>query len=245
MRVVYDNAMDFKAIIEALSKMVDEASLTFSQEAMELSAIDRAHISLIKLRFPKEAFKEYDVTGQFRFGFNSQYMLKVLKSAKKKEQLEIESEDLSKINLRILGSTIRDFTISNIEVSASEIPEINFQFDVKAKVVSSAFKKAVSQIYAVSDSVQFNATENSLTLRSTGESDVEVEFTKDMESLQEISIEKPVSSTYSAEYLNDVLVLTKLSGFIAVLFSEQKPLQLEFNTDNGGSVVYLLAPQAG
>jgi len=40
MRVVYDNAMDFKAIIEALAKMVDEASLTFNSDAMELTAID-------------------------------------------------------------------------------------------------------------------------------------------------------------------------------------------------------------
>jgi len=245
MRVVYDNAMDFKAIIEALAKMVDEASLTFNSDAMELTAIDRAHISLIKLRFPKEAFKEYDITEEFRLGFNTQYMLKVLRSAKKKEQLEMESQDPSQINLKIIGSMVRDFVVRNIEISASEIPEINFQFDVKAKVVSSGFKRAINEIYTVSDSVQFNATESSLLLKSAGESEIEVELTKDMGGLQEISIEKPVSSTYSAEYLNDVLVLTKLSGFTKILYSEQKPLQLEFNMDNGGSVVYLLAPQAG
>ncbi|MEM1859569.1 MAG: DNA polymerase sliding clamp, partial [Metallosphaera sp.] len=89
------------------------------------------------------------------------------------------------------------------------------------------------------------ATEMEIKLRSKESTEIEVEFSKEMGGLQEIEVKKPSVSSYPSDYLEDVLVLTRLSGFLNLLFSEQKPLQLEFNMDNGGSVVYLLAPNVG
>ncbi|QKQ99812.1 proliferating cell nuclear antigen (pcna) [Metallosphaera tengchongensis] len=245
MRVTYVNAMDFKVVIDAISKLIDEVTFNFSTDGLSLVAVDRAHISLIKLHFPKEAFEEYDVPEEYKFGFNTQYMTKVMGSAKRKEKLELESSDMSEITIRMLGEPRREFVIRNIEVPLQEIPQLSLNFDVKAKVVSNGFKKAISEISSVSDSVEMEGSDEGLKLRSKGNVDLEVEFSKEMGGLQEIEVKKPSTSSYSAEYLNDVLILTRLSGFIDVLYSEQKPLQLEFNMESGGSVMYLLAPQMG
>ncbi|ABP96388.1 MULTISPECIES: proliferating cell nuclear antigen (pcna) [Metallosphaera] len=245
MRIAYANAMDFKTVIEALSKLIDEVTFTFTSSGLDVVAVDRAHISLIKLHFPKEAFEEFDVEDQFRFGFNTQYMLKVMASAKRKEKIEMESREESEIVIRMLGEPPREFTIRNIEVPIQELPELKLDFDVKAKITSGGFKKAVSEIATVSDSVEIDATEMEIKLRSKESTEIEVEFSKEMGGLQEIEVKKPSVSSYPSDYLEDVLVLTRLSGFLNLLFSEQKPLQLEFNMDNGGSVVYLLAPNVG
>ncbi|AWR99519.1 proliferating cell nuclear antigen (pcna) [Metallosphaera hakonensis] len=245
MRVVYTNAFDFKTIIEALTKLIDEATFSFTTAGMDLVAIDRAHISLIKLHFPKEAFEEFDVEDQFKFGFNTLYMLKIMNSAKRKEKMEIELNNESDIVLRIMGDPLREFTIRNIEVPIPEIPELKLDFDVKAIVNSAGFKKAVSEISTVSDSVEIDGSDSGLKLRSKGSTEVEVEFSKELGGLQDIEVKKPALSSYSSDYLEDVLGLTRLSGFLNLLYSEQKPLQLEFNMENGGSVVYLLAPQMG
>lgn len=245
MRVSYDDIRDFKAIISALSKLVDEASIKFKPEGIELIAIDRAHISLIKLSIPKESFKEYDVQEEFSFGFNTQYLNKILGTSKRKESISFEATDPSSVTIKIIGALTRDYQVRNLDVSPPEVPELNLQFDVSASITSSGFKKAVNEIASVSDVVVIKADENGITLKSRGESNVEVEFTKDMGGLQEIELNKPVESAYSAEYLNDILVLTKLSGFTKLAFSEQKPLQLQFNMETGGNVIYLLAPQLG
>jgi proliferating cell nuclear antigen len=55
----------------------------------------------------------------------------------------------------------------------------------------------------------------------------------------------PAESTYSCDYLDDILALTKLSGLMKISFSDQKPLQIQFNMESGGNVIYLLAPQMG
>ncbi|NON62375.1 DNA polymerase sliding clamp, partial [Acidianus sp. DSM 29099] len=90
-----------------------------------------------------------------------------------------------------------------------------------------------------------SADENGIKLSTKSETNVEVELTKDMGAVSELELTKPTSSTYSSEYLSDILVLTNLSGNTRLFFGEQKPLQLQFDMENGGNVVYLLAPQMG
>ncbi|MBW9141841.1 MAG: proliferating cell nuclear antigen (pcna) [Candidatus Aramenus sp.] len=245
MRVSYEDVRNFKTIISVLSKLVDEASLKFKPEGIELEAIDRAHVSLLKLSFPKEEFKEYDVEQEVNFGFNTQYLLKVLSTARRKEELQIESTDVSQVTVRILGSYPKEFTLRNIDVSPPELPQLSLEFDVKASALSSAFKKGVEEIASVSELIELEADENGIKLKSKGEAEAEVELSKDAGSLQDIEITKPTQSDYSSDYLSDVISLTKLSGSMKVAFSSQKPLQLEFNTEAGGSVIYLLAPQLG
>ncbi len=245
MKVSYDDVRYFKAIIEALSRLVDEASFKIKPDGMELEAIDRAHISLIKINLPKDEFKEYDVQEDMNFGFNTQYLLKVLSTSKKKEELEIESQDVSTILIRINGQYPSVFELRNMEVSPPELPELKIEFDVKATLKSDALRKAISEIATVSDVLDIVADENGIKVKSKGEAEAEIELSKDSGSIQDIEISKSVESSYSTDYLNDILVLTKLSGNTKMSFAEQKPLQLEFNTESGGSVIYLLAPQLG
>ncbi|WP_148691596.1 DNA polymerase sliding clamp [Acidianus manzaensis] len=245
MRVSYDDIRDLKSIVTALARLVDEASIKFGTEGVELIAIDRAHISLVKLSIPKDAFKEYDVQEDFNFGFNTQYFLKILSTSKRKESITFESSDPSSISIEISGGLNRVYSIRNLDVSPPEIPELNLQYDVSATANSSGFKKAIDEISAVSDVTIIKADENGLLLKGKSESGVEVELSKDMGGLQEIELSKPTESSYSSDYLSDILVLTKLSGFIKLSFSEQKPLQIQFNMESGGNVTYLLAPQMG
>ncbi|QIJ32888.1 proliferating cell nuclear antigen (pcna) [Acidianus sulfidivorans JP7] len=248
MRVSYEDVRDLKAIVTALVKLVDEASIKFTPSGIELVAIDRAHISLIKLSIPKEAFNEYDVQEEFSFGFNTQYFLKILSTSKRKETITFESNDPSLVSIELGGgsdSINRIYSIRNLEVSPPEIPELNLQFDVSATVNSSGFKKAIDEISAVSDVIIIRADENGILLKGKSESNVEVELDKNMGGLQDIELNKPTESSYSSDYLSDILVLTKLSGFTKLAFSEQKPLQIQFNMESGGNVTYLLAPQMG
>lgn len=107
-------------------------------------------------------------------------MLKVMASAKRKEKIEMESREESEIVIRMLGEPPREFTIRNIEVPIQELPELKLDFDVKAKITSGGFKKAVSEIATVSDSVEIDATEMEIKLRSKESTEIEVEFSKEM-----------------------------------------------------------------
>nr|7RPO_C Chain C, DNA polymerase sliding clamp 3 [Saccharolobus solfataricus]7RPW_C Chain C, DNA polymerase sliding clamp 3 [Saccharolobus solfataricus]7RPX_C Chain C, DNA polymerase sliding clamp 3 [Saccharolobus solfataricus] len=243
MKVVYDDVRVLKDIIQALARLVDEAVLKFKQDSVELVALDRAHISLISVNLPREMFKEYDVNDEFKFGFNTQYLMKILKVAKRKEAIEIASESPDSVIINIIGSTNREFNVRNLEVSEQEIPEINLQFDISATISSDGFKSAISEVSTVTDNVVVEGHEDRILIKAEGESEVEVEFSKDTGGLQDLEFSKESKNSYSAEYLDDVLSLTKLSDYVKISFGNQKPLQLFFNMEGGGKVTYLLAPK--
>ena len=243
MRIVYDDVRDLKAIIQALLKLVDEALFDIKPEGMQLVAIDKAHISLIKIELPKEMFKEYNVSDEFKFGFNTQYMSKLLKSAKRKEEIIIEAETPETVNLTLSGALNRVFNLKNLEVLPPEVPEVNLEFDVRASINAIGFKNAIGQISEVSDTLLISANEEKVIVKGEGENKVEVEFSKETGSINEMEFNKECSSAYDVDYLNDILSLTKLSDYVKVAFAEQKPMQLEFSMEGGGKVTYLLAPK--
>ncbi|MDT7876055.1 proliferating cell nuclear antigen (pcna) [Sulfolobaceae archaeon RB850M] len=243
MHIVYDDVRDLKAIIQVLTKLVDEALFEIKDDGIQLIAVDKAHVSLIKIELPKDMFKEYDVQGEFNFGFNTQYMSKLLKAAKRKEEISIDADSEEVVKITLLGALGRVFKVNNLQVLPPEVPEINFEFDVRASVTSKGFKTAISEIATVADTVSISATEDKIIIKGEGENKIENEFSKDTGALAEIEFNKEASASYDVEYLNDILTLTKLSDYVKLAFSDQKPLQLDFNMEGGGKVTYLLAPK--
>ena len=244
MHIYYDDARDIKAIIETLNKLIDEALFEIKPEGIKLTAVDRAKISLITIELPAEMFKEYDVQQEFKFGFNTQYMAKLMKAVKGKQAIALDADNEEVVKLTIIGAINREFDIRNIQVLPPEIPEANFEFDVKASISSKAFKTTIAEIGQVSkDSVTISATEDKIVIKGGEENKVENEFTKETGALADIEFNKEATATYDIEYIDNVLQLTKLSDYTKLAFSDQKPLQLEFNMEGGGKVTYLLAPK--
>ncbi|MGC9106234.1 MAG: proliferating cell nuclear antigen (pcna) [Thermoprotei archaeon] len=243
MRVVHSDVRDIRAIVDALTKLVDEALLVFKPEGVELITVDRAHIALIKISIPSSAFQEYDVSEEFKFGFNAAMLSKLLKAASRKESLVLESSSPDVVTVKLVGGVERVYQVKNLEVIPPEVPELNLSFDVVATVSSAGIKKAVSEAKVVSDTVNVTADENSVKFYTEGESKVEVVLDKDTGGLIEIQVNKPSTAAYDVAYINDVMGLSRLGDTVNLAFSENKPLQLEFGTETSGKVTYLLAPK--
>lgn len=234
---------DIRAIVDALTKLVDEALLVFKPEGVELITVDRAHIALIKINIPSSAFQEYDVSEEFKFGFNAAMLSKLLKAASRKESLVLESSSPDVVTVKLVGGVERVYQVKNLEVIPPEVPELNLSFDVIATVSAAGIKKAVSEAKVVSDTVNITADENSVKFYTEGESKVEVVLDKDTGGLIEIQVNKPSAASYDVAYINDVMGLSRLGDTVNLAFSENKPLQLEFGTETTGKVTYLLAPK--
>lgn len=243
MRVVHADVRDLKAIVTTLSKLVDEALLVFKPEGVELVTVDRAHIALIKLSLPSSAFQEYDVSEEFKFGFNAGYLSKLLKTAARKESFVMESESPDVVKIKLIGGVEREFTVKNLDIVPPEIPEINLEFAVKATVSSAGLKKAVSEAKAVTDTLTISANENEVKLSAEGETKIEVELDKDSGGLIDIQVDQPSTSSYDVAYMDDVMGLTRLSDTTYIAFSTNKPILMEFGQESTGKVTYLLAPK--
>ncbi|AAY80192.1 proliferating cell nuclear antigen (pcna) [Sulfolobus acidocaldarius] len=245
MRIVYDDVRDLKNIVETLTKFIDEGLFEIGQDGIRLVAVDKAHVSLINIELYKELFKEYEVEDEFKFGFNSQYLAKILSIAKRKEEISIESDSPERVKITLGGALNRVFIINNIQVSPPEVPEVNLEFEVKASLSSKAFKTTINEISAVTDTVDIIAVEDKVILKGEGKegSQIENEFSKDTGAISDMEFKNEAKSPYDVNYLSDILSLTNLSDYTRLAFSTEKPLELEFNMEGGGKVTYLLAPK--
>ena len=242
MRVVVDSKL-ILPIMDSLSAIVNEASLRFSKEGVELVAIDPAHVLLMRLKLGAAAFNEYVVDEETTFGFNTQYLSKTLDSARPKDVVLIESLDSGDYLVRVEGNIVRENVVRNLEVASQEIPEINLQFDVSALVSAQEFRRAFDRITTVSETVIITAKEDGIFLRAEGETEMEIQLLKGSKSLKNLEMAKESTSSYDANYLRDALELSKVATDMELKFSSEKPLQLDFPLGGDGKVTFLLAPK--
>ena len=99
-KFAYPDAKYFRGIIEVLAKTMDEACFKVTPEGLKLRALDPAHVSLVDLEIPSSAFVEYECEEEYRLGFNTTMLLKLLKRGKRGDMLDISvEEELSLIHI--------------------------------------------------------------------------------------------------------------------------------------------------
>lgn len=242
--IVFPEATQFKSIVEALYKLVDECLVRFDSEGMKLRALDPAHVSLISVYIPSTAFEEYDVDGEARFGFITSNLLKLLKRASKGSRLVLNvGED--KVDLEFRGVVKKTYTFTNLDVAEVDIPESRLQFNVEAIVLSDPIRNAVRDAEVLGDTLEFKAeNEEELVLRSgEGESSFEARISRESGALISLRVDEPSKSKYSIEHLKSVLALTRVADTVEVNFSTNMPLNLKFPLPGEGRVEFLLAPK--
>ncbi len=244
-KLSYPDAKSFYNILDALSKIVDEVSMTISKDGVKIIALDPARIALIEISMSPETFLEYDVSeDQVKAGFNVANVAKIIKRGKKGDKVDIEVES-DRITWSIVGATIKRYRLLNLDVPEPEIPSAQFNFNVHVAVIVDPIKNALKDAEAVGDTVEFEAPdETQLIIRGVGAATSEARIRSDTPAVVEFEVKEPSKSAYSLDYLKHVLSLTKVADTVVIEFSSSMPLRLQFRLPAGGTVTYLLAPKA-
>jgi proliferating cell nuclear antigen len=239
-KVVYPEARYFKEIVDALSKIVDEVALQFQKDRLKITAMDISNIALIDIEIPSEAFPEFTVESPLNIGVSVANLNKILKKAKKGDRLTIEGNE-ENVELTLLSSIKRSYKFRNLDVKPPEIPLSNLEFNVDARLIASSLKDAVKDVEEVAEKIEFEASENELVVRGRGAGSVEAKYGMGSPALISLSVREKSKSSYQVSYISSVIGLSKISDTIALRFSNDSPLQLEFSLGTG-RVLFLLAP---
>lgn len=243
-KISFPDASVFKGMFDTISKLIDEVKIVFEPDFMQIRAMDTASVAMVDVRFPKEAFTEYQVEEATSVGVNLSTLVKALKKAKRGDKFELETDD-EQVVIRLIGTAKKEFRFRNMEVPVSEIPEAKLEFDVKLTLLTEPLKQALKDAQLISESVTlYFDGEERLVISATGETKYEMTLTKASGSVVEAEAKKEAKSTYNIEYLINILSLTKLTDSVKVEFSSNMPIKIGFDLTGGGTLVYLLAPSA-
>lgn len=233
---------DLKAIISAISTLVEEATFTATAEGITFRGMDPSHVALIDISWPNSAFEKYECDNEIKFGVRIDEFSKLIKRADKKDSIEISISDQNML-LVTVGKN-KKYKMRLIESSATDTPLPKIPYDSKIILSSSKFDKILGDVQVVSDYLTIHTADSTADFSGKGDSgEVTIDLDKSEEDV-EISSKEDGVGTYSLEYLNPVVkAVGTNAGLITCEFSSAKPLRIEFKVANIGRIHFYLAPR--
>lgn len=234
---------DLKAIISAISTLVEEATFVATAEGITFRGMDPSHVALIDISWPNSAFEKYECDNDIKFGVRIDEFSKLIKRADKSNNIEISISENNML-LVTIGSN-KKYKIRLIESSATDTPLPKIPYDTKITMSSSSFDKILGDVQVVSDYLTIHTSDSKAQFSGKGDSgEVVIDLSKEMKEIEEISSKDESTGTYSLEYLNPVVkAVGTTAGNITCEFSSAKPLRVEFKVANIGRIHFYLAPR--
>ena len=234
---------EWKAVISAVSTLVEEATFEATVEGISFRGMDPSHVALIDINWPNSAFEKFDCDSDIKFGVRIDEFSKLIKRADKSNPIEINiSED--NMLLVTIGKN-KKYKMRLIESSASDTPLPKIPYDSKITLPASTFDKILGDVQVVSDYLTINSSKSQAEFSGKGDSgEVNIVLGKNKEELTELEVKADSSGTYSLEYLNPfVKAVGATVEEITSEFSTAKPLRIEFKVANLGRIHFYLAPR--
>ena len=148
---------EWKAIISAISTLVEEATFEATVEGVSFRGMDPSHVALIDISWPNSAFEKYSCDGDIKFGVRIDEFSKLIKRAEKSDGIEINISDDKMLHLSIVKN--KKYKMRLIESSASDTPLPKISYDSKIALSSSRLDKILGDIEVVSDYLSIKTTE--------------------------------------------------------------------------------------
>ena len=238
-----NTSIAWKAIISAISTLVEEATFEATVEGVSFRGMDPSHVALIDISWPNSAFEKYSCDGDIKFGVRIDEFSKLVKRAEKSEGIEINISDDNM--LRVSIGKNKKYKMRLIESSASDTPLPKISYDSKIALSSARLDKILGDIDVVSDYLSIKTTSKNVEFSGKGDAgEAIINLEKNEEELLDISVSQESSGTYSLEYLDPIVkAVGGTADSIICEFSTEKPLRIEFKVANIGRIHFYLAPR--
>lgn len=134
LKVKFTNVSEWKAVLNAIGDIVEDAMFICSNDGITFRGIDPAHVALIDVNFPKSSFLELDSQTSF-FGLKVDDFKNVINTAGNNDLVELQIADQGSMKILINGSLKMEYTLKLLEKTDvnTPLPKI----DVKSKITLS------------------------------------------------------------------------------------------------------------
>jgi proliferating cell nuclear antigen len=236
---------EWRAVISAISTLVDEATFEATVEGISFRGMDPSHVALIDIHWPNSAFEAYECDTALKFGVRVDEFSKMIRRADKKDAVEITVGDDSMLHIKISNSYRKEYKMRLIESSASSTPLPKLTFNSKVVLTAGAFDKILSDVQVISEYISIESEPKKVEFSGKGDSgEANIILDSGSEGLEELSIQEGSKATYSLDYLSKITkAVSIVGGSIAAEYSSKMPLRLEFRVANVGRIHFYLAPR--
>jgi proliferating cell nuclear antigen len=241
-----DSTKIWKQIVDALATLLTEIHLVVSSSGITLTQYDSSRAAMVDMTLPRSVFQEYNCSGEYDICLGVAEIVKVSKRMAGDDRLVFNLDESEKrFEIKMIGHAVRTFKLQLLTPPEERTQRITPSFDIRAEMLSDAFKHAVKDIGVVSNHLRVTARSDTLTFAGagdTGEAEVVMELGGDDASLFSLRVMSETTSMYALSYLTEIA--KAISGDTLTLqMTPFKPILLEFTIGESGEIRYLLAPR--
>jgi proliferating cell nuclear antigen len=207
--------------------------------------MDASHVSLLDISWKRDGFLEYECNeGEVTFGVRIDELLKLLKRIEKDTQVDISIADGEMQITASEGKRTRNYKLKLLDASKAETPVPKLSFNTRVTILYDALVDALKDIDVITNVVEIHANEAMIKFYGKGDAgDAEVVYWKDENTSIEMLNVKESITTYSLEYLLQMLNAVNADNVI-LEYSSKLPLRLQFLLPFRCDMQYYLAPRA-
>jgi len=229
-----------KTLIKIAELVTITARLSISPNGIELSAINPARSTIVKLNVNKKAFEEYKATN-FDLGLDLIRVKRIVDIAKINESIDIKfDQKQNQILLAVDELKIR-MPIMDLQDVANPNPMLlNEHGHAIFKV--DKFKRGLILSEDISESVILGIDSNKFELRTEQNVD-SVEFRLGKQDLVELESRVYFENMFPSKILKNLVQQLSDESSIEIRFGDQTPLQIDYNFSYDGShMKFFLVP---
>ena len=243
-----DKVIKFAIMFSNLKAEYKETNLYFRTDGLYLQMMDASQISMVELNIKKEWFDQYDITIDQVFGVHIETFDKILSCIDKNYTIELNiQENTDKLNIVLSdGKIIKDYDMNLIDLDTEifDIPEVEYTADIILE--SSVFKDYITELILFGDDLNLVCNEKEIVLSSEGD-DGKSKIIINQDYLEEYGIEEEanINLSFSIKIIKIISNFVKLNKLTNIHVSEDKPLKIEYNLDEGelNKLTFFLAPK--
>mmetsp|Transcript_18494 Transcript_18494/g.45397 ORF Transcript_18494/g.45397 Transcript_18494/m.45397 type:complete len:261 (-) Transcript_18494:245-1027(-) len=242
-----------KKLIDSMKDLVTDANFDCSAEGISLQAMDTSHVSLVALHLSEDGFDHYRCDRNKALGINTGSLTKILKCAGNDDVITLKADDAGDTITCMFESPkkdrISDFELKLIDIDSEHLGIPDTEYQCVVKMPSSEFKRIVTEISVMGDTVQISASKDAVKFSVSGDmgtGNITCRKNNNVEKKDEavnIETSEDISLNFALRYLMLFSKATPLSGSVTLSMSPEVPLVVEYKIEKKGYIRYYLAPK--
>ena len=238
------NVGEWKAILNAIGDMVEEAMFIVNDDGITFRGMDPSHVALLDVTFPKSSFDHLEGETSF-FGIRVEDFKTVFNTSANTDTVELTIENDRMMKVSVTGSLDMEYNLRLIEKQEVNTPIPKTEYKAKLSVEPDTLSRIVSNIQHISEYLTINCNTAGVEFSGKGDlGDAKINLDKGTPDLKELDLSQDSSAVYSLEYMAKIIRdIGKASKMVNMEYADKNPIHIIFEMPSLAKVEYYLAPR--
>lgn len=248
MKLVYRNPIELGKIFSAISVIVNEINLDFSEEGLSIFGLDSSHVSMIFLKLRKDDCIEYECDEPVRLGINLKTLTSILQTGKDNDSVTIENSGLDALNITIRNESRRiEYEIKLMEIIIEDLFIPDLEYPISLNTTASYFYSLLESINVVlAEDINFKIEDGKMVISGNGQlgnTRVELEANKEIKDYELIGNDNELEQKFALVFIMRSKKLGEISKKIDIMMGSSIPIQIIYKIGEKSDIRYMLAPK--